>query len=353
MRVVLVGYDKAPSESGTLLARRLTEKGHLAQTFFANGKPPGFTQEEVEQAVAKADALWCGMSSSKFSAIEFAAIENAYTCGVPVVLFADTYGAYARPHTLYPAIAGMAVINALEVKAAQKLSPHLTVLVTGAPSWEAYAYPKWKRNVVRRELDIPCDNLVVICAGSKTANINLYVFGLACSALALLSHESEIIYCPHPGGDPDDLDHYYEAAQNAPCNAQVIERELREGREVLPDQEFMTSSQVLVAADIVITAFSSIGIEAGYQRKPVINIGDDMTLAWRMRENGNTEWQPDDLGVSVRFAGTPQELVRCIALLRTEERFANMRAAQERVYVEPLYQGEAADKMIVLLERCM
>lgn len=401
MNVLLVAQDKAPSDAFGLLGTELYARGHKVVLLAGGGKVFPASTDEIHEAVREANIVVVGMSSSaKLAAPEIAACEAAVRQTKLFGFYGDTYHAYQRAAQgswfgPYSQLADFFfAINKEEADKARKVFTDLTPetsVVTGNPSWESYAFPKFTRAEVRANYGIADDEIMVLSTVSKTTVVNILIYGLLVEALSGPELKSRIFISHHPGDrtpyavDQDEVQKTIGVAldnlainkvggqanvsltgvQNIIANVFSdpkmnlnIYNDLKTFSsvpvELIPSD--VKTLDVLPGADVVVEWQSSIAIAAAHQRIPVISVSTELGRK-RLYSTSKTEkWEPVELGISEGVGVNVDEIREAIQWLtdvRQTHSFSlrvAQRNRQAEVYPKPQEKGSAVRKMAETLE---
>lgn len=207
-KVVLVARDAAPSQAGEQLVIVLEQEGVKVAPYLGMGKPLADRLADALVDVETADVVWLGMSAPEYQAEEEISVaEYASRVGVPYGFYSDTFGCYARPwfEPYRSETSFVFVLNDEDKAGALQLYPRAssldTVVTTGNPNWEEFAFPKFTRQEVREKLRVGDDEYLILCPGTKSVPIGSYVWVGVIQALHGLLHigKFQVILAPHPG----------------------------------------------------------------------------------------------------------------------------------------------------------
>ena len=343
MKVVLVAQDFAPSQALEMLARQMIKRGHEVWTFLASGKEMS-VDENIKSQIDNSDVVITGMSSSpKLSAMEREAIQAAIEADVPFCCYADSFGCYNRPwfQELLPSAARLFVINEAEAKAAAELftdSQKPEIVVSGNPTWEKFAFPELTRERVRESLGIGSSEFVIMSPGIKDLVINILLWGSIIEAVSKTDRDVRVILSLHPG-DPNDLQLYQSLTKCEGVRVDIIPASKMRGSEMLP------------GVDLVVESFSTIGIEAAFQRIPVIGFLSKFAKDRRRQQAEENYWPPYDSGVAwVIDDGSILHLSNTISDLFYGDQVKTLQARQAEIYPMPKVMGTSVKIMADAIE---
>jgi hypothetical protein len=206
------------------------------------------------------------------------------------------------------------------------------------------AFPRFTKEEVRAKLGVQPDEKIVLAAGGKFAAANMASWALLMDALSrIVTQRFKLIIGLHPGDrtpfafdqEAGELMHLYkELVHFSPVTAAILDRSI------------LTTSDAVPGADIVVEFGTSIGIEAAYQRIPVINLGIEILFRELEQTYGRRTFEAIEMGLSQLVVADPGVLRKAIDLFLRPEGFSEMRARQEEVCVKPAERGAALRKMV-------
>lgn len=297
------------------------------------------------------DVVLLGMSSSpELAKEELAACEAAVKNGVPFCLFADTFRAWARPwFEPYREVASVLfVVSPAEAEKARELFPNAKIVASGNPTWEDFFFPKYTREEVRQKLGVTENQIMALVPGGKNLAVNMLLFGGVIEAvnIFLLKRTFKIILSVHPadGNYNGNACIYDDLARFSRMKVVVVPKNVFPGPDMIP------------GCDVVVQSFSTIGIGAACQRKPVIEFLTYAGLANMELQTKVRVPETAELGIAdicygddiVTLASHIVELSRLESPMRDA-----LLLQQEKVFPLPAEKG-AAVKMIIsaLQELC-
>ncbi|MFH1366142.1 MAG: DUF354 domain-containing protein [Patescibacteria group bacterium] len=244
---------------------------------------------------------------------------------IPVVWFADTYGVFAREKIgdLRPNL--LLVPDELEKKKAKEFG-YKNIIASGIPFWEEFAdlslYPR--REETRKKLGIESKRVVLL----PGLNIELSR-QIATDVIAALKDIPNIVLLPrfHSSGP--------------------------EHKDLLKEINWVDSSAIkktedlIPAADLMISVFSTLGIMAAHQRKRVIDYIPKSLMDVLEQVTKRRYWVPAESGATLGVY-KKEDLVPAINYLFTPEGYAELIKKQKEVYSAK--KGIAVKKMIAALE---
>lgn len=347
--IVMVARDAAPSGCFRRLVPVLVDRGFDTCLMIGDGRPLGQSNEEIVSAVFDASLVLLGMSSSaELAEPEIIAGTAAASNKVPFGFYGDVprCWARARPGVWFGSLAAKASfyfgVNDSDAKASGAVFPEAMCIGTGNPLREDMAFPKCTRDYVRSRLGASSTERLVLAPGDKFAAGNMTTWTVVMEALSLLANRQganqyRLLLSRHPG-DRTDQSLYDELIKWSPVPVEMV------GREVL------TASDMIPGIDLVVDFGGSIGIEAAYNRIPVISLQTEVQLEILKAKNGNRDLELVEC-VAAKVVGVNASLLAsAIYELLTEAAFKPMRWSQEKFYPKPAKRGEAVRKIVDALE---
>ena len=360
-KVLLVARDIAPSRAFELLATELTNRGHDPILLIGKGKPMAATTEDIQAAVQMSDVVVVGMSSSAALAEpELVACATAVTTGKSFGFYGDTFGCHerARDGSWFGPYRSRATfffaVNNNEMEKAKKVLIGAKTIVTGNPTWEDYAFPRFTRSQIRDKLKIRDDELFILAPGGKDPVVNIMVWGLLLDALTGWPKERpvRVLFTCHPGDrtmgaiDP--------AESTADKQLLRIYNGLTKFSPVMANfnTSEMSSSDLIPGIDLLIDWGSSIGIKAAHQRRPCISVATEIGRQRLQSTTGARQWKLCVLGTSIEVPANSSDLKAAIARpSKTDSpEAAKLRARQAIVFPQSSARGKAVGLMATNLE---
>lgn len=352
--VALVGHMVASTQGLERLREELEGRGHAVRSFLANGKHYQAPLEEILGAVRASDAVVLGMASgADIAAEELAALDAANKAVIPVALYSDTYGSWARPHFeagLRDLTTGtLFVLNHEEAARAREAYPHFAVVASGNPVWEDFFFPAITREQARKRLGVSEDIKVIFVPWGKDPVVNILHAGGVVEAALVYGIDAYFLVAVglHPG-DKTPKEFYQSLTISTEAPVRLVEK------------AEMPSGDILMAADLVVESASTLGIQAAHLRIPVIDYFTEIALRRMEQSIGTRWWEPCTLGVAVEVRANISlepcaDLCKLITALLDDqsERRTELLARQAEVYPRPQEKGTAVRLMADVLERMM
>lgn len=348
-KIVLVGRDQAPSEAFQRLAEELAEDDSIhVISFLGFGKPIQGIDEDFEQifcaAIESASIVVIGMSSSlELAEPEIAAAQYAAGAGIPFGFYCDTFGCHNRSWFSQFRSDEYAdflfVINEKEAGRAREVFPLSEVVVSGNPRWEDFVFPKFTRQEVRAKLGVAEKEKMILVPGGKIPAINIILWEAVMSAVHLSSVPGvKIFLSRHPGDYPKDE---MEAKWLEKVYGDLVKFRGRVDVNFL-DRGTKTSD-VLPGTDLLVESASTLGIEAAFQRIPVIDYFSRLALNRMKETSGTIDWELCAQEAAMRIdEGGEDSLLDVIEfLLSHNDPVGYLVEAQEENYPVPAEKGTA------------
>ncbi|NUM25837.1 MAG: hypothetical protein HUU49_04450 [Candidatus Buchananbacteria bacterium] len=334
--ITLVARDMGGSEALGLLAEYLGSVGWQTHTFLGYGKQIA-SLNDLQGAVEGSDITLCGMSSSpELAAPELTAFDLAKATGKKFGFFADIFNSHRRTwlqDQLRQADVFF-VLNEDEAAKARQHLPGVNVVVTGNPVWERFAFPKFTATEIRSQLGLN-DGRVLLVVGTKELLINIALVSAVLNLVHRHNWHCQIVYSFHPG-DRNPVALYEPLVAWSGGKIQLVLPETMAGTDIVP------------AADVIVDSFSTIGIQAGFLRKPVVTYASGLALGRLKVITGQEMWEPIEQGY-VMSGRNDEELQR--ALLSVFSGNSGLRQKQEAMFLIPTELGRSVGLLAAELER--
>ncbi|MDQ5893630.1 MAG: hypothetical protein QG640_642 [Patescibacteria group bacterium] len=341
-RVTLVGRDIAPSQALRALAEKLRQQECCAGLYVGDGKPLPASLDEIALAALGSNLVIVGMSSSEALAREELHVaELAKRKGIPLVLYADTFGVHGRPWFEH-LMAGSTLfhINGSEAEKAVEMFPKTDVVVTGNPMWEEFFYPRLTREKARERIGAAEGQKVILCPGGKLAATNIVHFASAIETFASFGNVL-IAITLHPA-DKTSPEVYDGLLSLSPVPTKIIAGAVISGPDMLP------------GVDVLFDSASTLGIEAVCLRVPVVHNLSFIAECRLKQMTGNAIWPLCEEGVVIDLTDTAFRYEAISELLKHPERtYANCLRNAEALYPVPKEKGLALTKMMAAIERLL
>lgn len=325
MSIVFVANDTAPSNALGMVAEKLRSRDETVHVFFG-GKDEVVLPDDTSMVIS-------GMSHSlTASEQEISALQQAMYRGIRTGLYADTFDCAQRDwfSDFRTSVGLLFVPTESERIKASSFFGNAQIFPVGNPIWQASAFPDLTRTEALTELKILDGQTVIFCPLRKEAGINREHLNLVAEALKSLEKHVVLVGI-HPG-DPNFKNNPDFYKNSLPPNNRLVTG--------------IPTKNVLPAVDIVVNAASGAGIDAAYQRKPVIDILIESVLVETERLHGRRVWQPVEDGASIG-ASSSLELRKAVdILLNSMEKRDRLTMAQEKNYPKPTTPRDAVMDMV-------
>jgi hypothetical protein len=355
VKITLVAGDFMQGQEFHVFAKELEQCKHKVRTFLVDGKPPKFTEENVEQAVTDSDFVLLAVSNS-FNETLLAglhAVKNQIPFGIYAASQPVCYlGANLEP--LRQNCQLLFVFNESEVRPAKNLFPNATIVASSSPNWEKFFFPELTRNEARARLNIGDDENMILVPGDKDLILNILLFAATIEAAGKLECSVQVVIALHPG-DQNPISAYADLAKFVPDNVSVtfIRREARD--EVLSGLDFrvLPTPLILPGADVMVTFVSTLGYEAACQRIPVICFFPIYGAIWLEKEAGIKpgEWEQVKNQTALEVRGISADALQQAmedALFNSEG--DDLKQWQKDIYPTPPEEGSAVKVVVNALE---
>lgn len=380
--VVLVGRDKAPTLAGQMLENELRKQGYVTRSFFGDGKPIRATFDEIEQAAHYAALTWVGMSSSQDLAMPEIAAGRASR---HLALYADIEGCQNREWfaEFRDKAELLFVLTSREKdEASHVYGRQATVVASGNPTHEEFAFPQLSREEVRKRLHVGDDESLILALGTKSIPVTCSVVTGILEAIhnsgLMESRKYFIAVFTHPGDEglralvpvkekgtvrvkPDmltsELFPYADAegyVQLKPLDPYADIKTFAGNTrvEIIQGIKNFGTPQAIAGADAVIQIAGTEGRRAAYQGIPVIDFFSFLGFN-RMKEINKVEtWEPCELGMSYGiYDGDIVELAEKLEYILTPNGRNEIIADQGKACPPPKERGAAVTAMIEAMRR--
>lgn len=380
--VVLVGRDKAPTLAGQMLETELRKQGYTTRSFFGDGKPIGASLDEIEQASQYATLTWVGMSSS--AELAEPEIVAAYA-SQHLALYADIEGCQNRDwfRGFHQKANLLFVLTEREADNASRVyGKNVTILATGNPTHEEFAFPKLSRKEVREHLHVADDETLLLALGTKsipiTCSLVMGILEAIHSSDLMEPRKYFIALFTHPGDEglralvpvkekgimrvkPDvltpecapyaDTDGYIQFKPLDPyADMKTFAGDVRV--EIIQGTKDFGTPQAIAGADAVIQIAGTEGRRAAYQGIPVIDFFSYIGFN-RMKEINKVEtWEPCELGMSYGiYDGDIVELAEELDWILTPDGRRDFAEDQREACPPSKERGAAVQAMIEAMRR--
>lgn len=277
MNIVFVSRDYAPGAALAGVAEACLKSGHSVFTHFSKGGEFSETPADIKRSLEGASMLVTGMAHSpEMAEIELCAIKEASQRGIPIALYADTWGCASREwfEEVRKYVSLLFVVNDDEATKARPLFPNAQVVAAGNPLWQAAAFPTMTREKVREQFGLIEEAFTVFLTCRKEAHINVPHIQAVLEAIAGIGgYPIRVLASVHPNApEPAQYDALF-------AGHSFIQKVTGKAMDILP------------GVDVVVNAGSGAGIEAMYQRTPLIEFTTPKLEDEVERLHGTRVWQ--------------------------------------------------------------
>lgn len=348
-RVLLVARDAAPSRCFTRLKPVLEECGLDATVHVGDGKPLVIDNVTLGQSVAESDLVILGMSSSsELAQPEIAAGEAAQKAGKRFGFYGDVPGCWSRARVgawfegLAPNTVFYFGTSQVDAENARSVFQKAQLIGAGNPLREEMAFPRFSRAEIRRQLGVGDDMKVVLAPGGKFPAGNAASWAMVIDAIKQLGGSHfQLILAIHPGDSGPSNNLYVDLGKLAPCPVSLVFSNCQPN-----------GSEIVTGADIVVDFGSSVGVEAAFQRIPVVTLGFEVLFRRHEIVTGGREVEVVTTGAS-ELVTDAKELAEAMKRLFTPRGFEPMRQRQLAAYPVPKKRGAALQKMADAIQQML
>jgi len=318
--IVLVSHDAAPSGCFARLEPILIARGYEVVKFIDHGKPRQATNDEIATAVRRTDILVLGISSSAELS------ESAIVAGRVALAARIVFGFYmdvpigwtlGKPESYFAELAShtdfYCGVEPSEPKAARTIWRKAKFVVTGNPLREEMAFPRLSRDEVRGKFGLVPDEKAILFTTVKAPGCTFAQMGVLMEALAELATLSDVKFrlfiSPHPGdrtpfavdsGTMKPMRIYEEICALSPVSTCVVSAEIFAGSDLVPGM------------DLIVEFGSSLALQAGFSRVPVLTLGPEMLYRCLENVTGSRFLEAVYNGLSVSVNGNSMTVVNTI-----------------------------------------
>jgi hypothetical protein len=333
-RFGLVGHDKAPTSAFRLLSAHIEASGHACRSHLLDAGTASAPNEGLAELVATCDSLLIGMSTpAKNAAAEISAAETCIAARKPFGFYADTHGAWTRPHFehLRSRTEFLLVVNSDEADRARTLFPRARINVTGNPLWGAFFEPA-DRNASRKIVGALESEHIVLAPGTKNPMHNTIVWSAVVQAASRLENHAVVLAKHFGDNTPDDVYRWY-VHFGSKLNTRVV----------------LTShppDDLVPGADRVVNG-TSVRVHAIARRIPVIDYYEPLSQEWLDDDTGSRFSYFRDSGAVLGVYGSHWvELLQALRRLRSNP---NLLVASQIGAVEKVQTTDVLDRMLSAL----
>ncbi len=263
-------------------------------------------------------------------------IEMAHENGIPIISLQDMWGNHRWPQNrnTMPYINAVCVMDEFAGSLWKDDGFKGEIFITGNPAFDRFASvdTRKERSRLRRELHLDEKDKVIVFAGQGTPHHleeDKKTFSHVCEALRLLGERASIKLIAR---------HHPRAAETA------YYKEYSHGIATIDTPFYQFGDQVIPAADVVISMFSTLSLHACFLRIPAVSILLPEQGRRMLQEIGFDDFPPNVMEAS---AGVYDEdllvLKETLEKIFTDGSFRDhMRAAQEKNF---LLDGDAARRV--------
>lgn len=342
--MTLVARDVGGSKPLGMLTELLRNRNRQVYPFLGNGKPiDGLAN--LPEAVGSSGVVLCGMSSSQeLAQPEIKAMQLAREADTPYAIFADAFDSHSRTW-LQEQIAGAAaffVLNEDEAQKARERFPKLKVVASGNPVWETFAFPEKTDEEVRLSFAVQPSMKMVLVVGTKEPIINIALLAGVLETAAKFG-VVRVFFSMHPG-DQTPVAFYEPLVSWSGGQIQLV------------PSNVMTGSDMVVGADLVVDSFSTVAIQAGFLRKPVITYLTELALVRLELITGSREWEPIKRGWVVPVCGGDVKTLdghfKTLFgdIIQIAGSFVSLKATQRQDFLAPTCPGQSLQMITSTLE---
>jgi hypothetical protein len=359
----------------------LRKQGYATHSFFGDGKAIAASLEEIAEAAHYAKLTWVGMSSSsELASPEIAAARSAVMNGNALALYADIEGCQNRDWfgEFREKANLLFVLTEREKENASRLyGKNVTILATGNPTHEEFAFPELSREQVRSRLGVADDETLLLALGTKSIPITCFLVMGILEAIKNSGKMAPRKYCiavfTHPGDEglralvpvkekgvvrvkPDvltselasyaDSDGYVQFKHLDPyADIKTYAGDVRV--EIVQGTKNFGTPQAIAGADAVIQIAGTEGRRAAYQGIPVVDFFSYLGFN-RMKEINKMEtYEPCELGMSYGiYDGDIFELAEQLDWILTSDGRKDAAEAQHEACPPPKERGAAVTAMV-------
>lgn len=352
MKVFLIANDAGESKCIESINYELLKRSHETFIVCGNGKHLILNQTDISAALWS-DIVLSTISNDNKAEIGIAQAARKQDPRKPIVVYAPGSYAFQLKGTepLRDIVDLLLISNENEVAEAHALYSNARVKAIGNILYEEFA-PTCSVEESRQIVGFAENKKIIFVPGNKAPSVNWPLFHSVVEAThrrEILKHSPIIAIGLHPSTTPTEED--------AERETKFYHDAVRFSRKV-PVQIFtkfiMPSSILVTACDLLITACSTLAINAIYQRKPVIGFNFELMLAdIEVNAGKKFEWKPEINGAAdvIRRGSIDNLAIKIDELLwHKSTRLKLMQEKQKIHYPEPPNPGSTAKKAVDLIE---
>lgn len=333
MRILFFSQDIGPSRNLARIAVEAVDRGHAVESvFFFSASPLQVARGAKKFGVV---VISPGTLHSDHDA---EIIKKFKESGSKVAFFCDTYDVFLRESISKVAhLCDFVFVPDIFEKAKAVEAGFKNVVVSGVPLWEEFCKPtRYTGDDIRLALKIPRIAKTILFTGIKKSEITKRAFEDFLFALSG-SVKNWMLFPRFRKEDELFEEGYYENVLRSRGFDFVDSHKL-----------YQNTSDLLPGADLVVSLASTVGIEAVYHRKRVIDYLPDYFVERLKEIGGDGTWNPAEIGATCK-AETKEKLSQAINHLFTREGFSELQKNQEKFY--PMLQsGDSARIILETLE---
>lgn len=334
MKILTYGQDMGQAKSLARVTVEALERGHPVRSVFFNKI---LNQEDLSHLLSwKPSAILMGLATMS-NEFEIALTFEAQKQNIPVFWLFDAYGIFGRPAIGNTRPDGVFVLDEGEKEKALRLG-YPRVIISNAPLWEDFCdlTNYHNANSARSAFGV-CDyDYLILLSGIKIGKITLQVLEDVVWAIKELEDMGiRCVFWPrfHPGDENVKSGYYAYFLKSLSIRWHDTAT------------TFESTYTLLLAPNVIVSLFSTVGIAGVYLGKNVIDYLPPYVCDRLEELTGERTWNPAELGATYK-AETKEALKKAFLRLRHNERHQqNLRKQQEHYY--PLLQKGASAKIIL------
>ncbi len=286
-----VSHDKAPTNTFRLLSAHMAASGYACDSLLLDAGTALAPSGSLDDLVSKSDSLLIGMSTpAKNSCVEIEAAEACIRAKKPFGFFADTHGAWTRPHFahLRSHAQFLFVVNNDEANRAKDLFPTARIVATGNPLWGTF-FEAANRDVARDLMQGTKYERIILAPGTKNPVHNTIVWSAAIHAASRIKNHA-VVLAKHFGDKTPDEIYQWFVHFGKKLSVRVMLTSLP------PDH-------LVPGADCVVNG-TSVRVHAIARRIPVIDYYEPLSQEWLDDDTGSHYGYFSDSGAVIGVYGS-------------------------------------------------